>query len=379
MLPAFAASGSGELRFNSDGKFRIMIFTDVHEGGTGGGDACLQIMREALDNKKPDLVVFLGDNSIGDTLEEHRAVIEKITAPVRERNIPFAAVFGNHDSQSEGVTREALFEIFKEYGCLTEDTEGLYGTGNCNIPVLSSNGDEIKLNLWFFDSGADNPDEEEGGYDYIREDQIAWYEETASALAEKNGGEPVPALAFQHIPVPEIYDKVFTALPFSLGNATHNYNGRSYSLIPNFTGYEGILYEGIASPYNKTRELDAMRSQGDVMAVFSGHDHVNSYKVDLDGVDWINVPTVHNKEYSNDGLRGAGLITVDENNSGAYEYELVRACKLCREEGSKICDMSDSTSRFKYFISGTFTDVILTVQKILNSLKGVFTGTSKIC
>lgn len=379
ICPAFAAEND-TLSFGSDGKFRIMIFTDVHEGGTGGGEACLQIMREALDKCSPGLVVLLGDNSIGETIEEHRAVIEKITAPMRERNIPFAAVFGNHDSQEDGVTRKALFEIYKEYGCISTDTEGLYGVGNCNIPVLSSSLDEIKLNLWFFDSGADNPDTSVGGYDYIREDQIEWYKNTALSLKENNGGETVPALAFQHIPVPEIYDKIFTAMPVNLGGASYNgYNGKSYSLIPKLSGYEGVLWENVGSPYYKTNELDAMRETGDVMAVFSGHDHVNSYRVNLDGIDWVSVPTVHNKEYSNDGLRGAGLITIDENNPSEYSYEVIRACKLCFEKGSQICEKSDSTSKFSYFISGLFTDSILAVQKVLNSFKGLFDFGSEIC
>ncbi|MGN1118155.1 MAG: metallophosphoesterase [Acutalibacteraceae bacterium] len=375
LLPVYAENGD-ELRFGSDGRFSIMVFSDIHEGGTGGGDACMQIMREALDKYAPDLVVFLGDNSIGETLEEHRAVIEKITLPERERNIPFAVIFGNHDAQEEDVTKEALLEIYREYGCVSYDCDGdLYGCGNCNIPILSSKGDKVKFNLWFFDSGADNPDSSVDGYDYIRENQLEWYKETALSLKERNGGETVPALAFQHIPVPEIYDKAFRELPFSLGGASYNgYNGKSYSLIPRLTGYEGIFYENAASPYFRTKELDTMRETGDVMAVFSGHDHVNAYKVNLDGIDWVSVPTVHNKEYSNDGLRGAGLITLDENNTSSYEYELVRACKLCMEEGSKICEMSDSTDKFTYFISGLFTDAVLSVQKALNTVGSIITG-----
>lgn len=372
MLPAFAETGKSPLRFNSDGKFKIMVFTDVHEGGTGGGDACLQIMREALDKYAPDLVVYLGDNSIGDTIEWHEEVIKKITAPVRERNIPFAMIFGNHDAQNEGIEKEALLDIYRSLGCLSYNADdNIYGYANFNLPVLSSKSDDVKLNLWFFDSGSDHPDEEVGGYDCIRDSQLEWYRKTALELKENNGGKVVPALAFQHIPVPEIYEKAFTQLPFELGDATINgYNGKTYSYIPQFFGYEGIMYEKIGSPYNKTAELETMRQTGDVMAAFAGHDHVNAYKINLDGIDWIGVPTVHNKNYSNDGLRGAGLITVDENKPGEYEYELVRACRLVFEKGSKISEMSDSTSKFKYLISGTFVDVVLAVQRAFNFLFG---------
>lgn len=371
---AFAGEYHAPLRFNEDGKFRIMVFTDIHEGGTGGGEACLQIMREALDKYAPDLVVYLGDNSISKTLEGHREIIDRITKPVRERNIPFAAVFGNHDDEGGTIAKEDLLEIYRDFGCLSYDGgNDIYGCANFNLPLLSSKSDETKFNLWFFDSGSDNPDKEVGGYDYIRESQIDWYKSTALELKEKNGGKAVPALAFQHIPVPEIYEKVFTELPLPVGEGTLNgYNGKVYSRVPKFTGYEGILYEQVGSPYNKTAQLDTMREVGDVMAVFSGHDHVNSYRVDLDGIDWISVPNPHNKNYSNDGLRGAGLITINENDTSKYDYQLVRACKLAFEKDSQITKTSDSSDKFVYFISGLFADSILFLQNLLNKIGGLF-------
>lgn len=372
-VPAFAAEES-RLSFGSDGKFKIMIFTDIHEGGTGGGEAGRQIMREALRKCQPDLVVYLGDNTIGDTMDEHRESAELITEPVRELNIPFAVIFGNHDSQSEGVEREALLEMYREMGSIAYDAEPeLYGCGNYNLPIYSSDGKKTAANLWFFDSGSDNPDEKIGGYDYIRDDQLNWYAQTASALREQNGGKPVPALVFQHINVADAYEKMFPRLPLALGDATYNLeDGSAYSLVPRFSGYEGIVYERLSTPKVKTNELAVMREAGDVMACFSGHDHVNAYRVELDGIDCICVPTIHNKSYSNDGLRGAGLITLDENKPGEYEYKLIRACELCFEDGSKICDMEDSTSKFGYFIAGKFVDTVLFFQRIFNSLRAFF-------
>lgn len=374
--PAFAFEKADTLRFNDDGKFKIMIFSDIHEGGTGGGEACLKIMNEAIDKCNPDLVVYLGDNSIADSLEEHREIISRITEPVRKRNIPFASVFGNHDAQSENVTKEALLEIYREFGCLSYDGgDNLYGCGNFNLPVLSSSSDDVKFNLWFFDSGSDNPDKEVGGYDYIREDQIEWYKNTALLLKEQSDGEAVPALAFQHIAVPEIYDKMFTELPLPVGEGTLNgYNGKVYSRVPKFSGYEGIAFEQIGSPYCRTQQLPTMREVGDVMAVFSGHDHVNSFRVDLDGIDWVSVPTVHNKNYSNDCLRGAGLITLDEKNAKSYEYTVVRACDLVFEKDSHITDAGDSTGKFVYAISKAFADILLFVQKIFNGVRDCFNG-----
>lgn len=352
-----------------DGEFKIMIFTDIHQNVSSNGCA-VRIMREALDKCSPDLVVLLGDNTTGDTLEEHEQLIEYITKPMRERSIPYTAIFGNHDAQSENVTKEELLAIYQKYSCLSYDADpDVYGCGNFNLPVMSSDGSEVKLNLWFFDSGADNPDDTIGGYDNIRESQIEWYKETAEKLKTANGGKVVPALNFQHIILPEVYDVLYPQLPTNLGKASNNYNSKSYSLIPHFAGYTGFVYEAPQPPYDDLYgELDAFKEVGDVMASFSGHDHVNSFVANVDGIDIVGVPTVHNKNYSNDTNRGAGLITVKEDNPDDYKYELIRAGDLALESGSRICDEEGSSTKFEYYFALKFADVILAFQKIVNFL-----------
>ncbi len=356
------------LKFH-DGEFKIMVFTDIHQNVSSNGCA-VRIMREALDKCSPDLVVLLGDNTTGDTLEEHEQLIEYITRPMRERNIPYTAIFGNHDAQSEAVSKEELLAIYQRYGCLSYDADpNVYGCVNFNLPVMSSDGSSVKLNLWFFDSGADNPDETIGGYDNIRESQIEWYKETAENLKIMNGGKTVPALNFQHIILPEVYDVLYPELPTSLGKASNDYNGKSYSLVPKFAGYTGFVYEAPQPPYEDLYgELDAFKQVGDVMASFSGHDHVNSFVADVDGIDIVGVPTVHNKNYSNSTNRGAGLITVKEDTPDKYEYELIRAGDLAMESGSKICDEDGSASKIEYFFALKFADALLAFQKIVNLL-----------
>lgn len=362
------AEGTDSLKFNN-GEFKIMIFTDVHETVNSKGCAT-QIMREALDKCKPDLVVLLGDNSGGDTLAEHETVIERITAPMRERNIPYAAIFGNHDDQVNGVTKEALLALYQKYDCISYDAiPELYGCGNFNLPIMSSDGSKVKFNLWFIDSGTYNPDKTVGGYDYIREDQIAWYKETAAKLKEANGGETVPALNFQHITVPEVYDVLYPEFSLDLGKASSKYNGKIYSLIPRFGGYTGFVFEPPQPPYNDPNgQFAAWKEVGDIMASFSGHDHVNSFKANVDGIDIVGVPTVHNNRYSSDLNRGAGLVTIKEDATDTYEYELIRASDLALDRNSKICDVEGSTSKIGYYFAQKFADACLIFQRVINKL-----------
>ena len=53
------------------------------------------------------------------------------------------------------------------------------------------------------DSNDYQPNKIYGAYDWIHFDQIEWYRKQSKHFAEKNGGNPVPALAFFHIPLIE--------------------------------------------------------------------------------------------------------------------------------------------------------------------------------
>lgn len=106
------------LRVNDDGEFKIVQISDTHMvtgvgvckdaiDGTGknmpeseADPLTVQFIGKILDVEKPDLVVLTGDQLHHDTSDSQTALF-KAVAPIIERSIPFAAVFGNHDS--EGV------------------------------------------------------------------------------------------------------------------------------------------------------------------------------------------------------------------------------------------------------------------------------------
>jgi hypothetical protein len=106
------------LRVRDDGKFKIVQISDTHMV-TGAGvcrDAIdahgrdlpeseadpltVEFIGKILDVEKPDLVVLTGDQLHHD-IPDSQSALFKVVAPIIEREIPFAAVFGNHDS--EGV------------------------------------------------------------------------------------------------------------------------------------------------------------------------------------------------------------------------------------------------------------------------------------
>ena len=88
--PAFAAvDDNGVLRFNKDGKLKIMQISDTQDIDIPR-EAMIMFMEKALDAEKPDLVVFTGDQIAGGKIETAEGVYAGIKA-IPMRDAPSAA------------------------------------------------------------------------------------------------------------------------------------------------------------------------------------------------------------------------------------------------------------------------------------------------
>ncbi len=318
-ITAFAETNEGEIvmKFGNDGKFRVMHVTDTHFEDYNADSSCWAI-GYACDKEKPDIVVITGDNvqNCEDPADTKR-LIDKLMTVFETRNIPVAITFGNHDSETGAMSREELMAYYNTYSCSVsvDDGEALSGCGTYNIPVMSSDGEKVKFNLWVFDS---NDYDSEGRYGCVMADQVEWYKETSDRLRAENSGEKVYSLAFQHIIVPEIYDVLKKSDKNVLFSFEHiNNDGEYYMFDENQTNY-GTLNETPCSGYENYGQFDAMVEKGDVLAIFSGHDHANAFGVKNQGIDIVNsLSTRYNNErYSTQ--YGYRMIVIDENNTSEY-------------------------------------------------------------
>ncbi len=66
------------------------------------------MINDWLDTEKPDLVVLTGDQLNGQSTSwDPRSVLALYTAPLIARSIPYAVIFGNHDSEAGPLSRRA--------------------------------------------------------------------------------------------------------------------------------------------------------------------------------------------------------------------------------------------------------------------------------
>ena len=124
---------ANQIKFNPSGKLIIMQVSDPQDMKYVR-PAMVKMLNNAYDAVKPDLVLFTGDNILGNhlldarignrqiasgkeaTLKVMRESIDNIAAPLQRRGIPFAMIYGNHDDRNL-VSKDEQADIFRSYSC----------------------------------------------------------------------------------------------------------------------------------------------------------------------------------------------------------------------------------------------------------------------
>lgn len=309
------------LRFNKNGKFNIMHLTDTHLEYENV-EASVWLMAAACDREQPDLVVLTGDNVHNcEQASATKLYIDKLMSVFEKRNIPVAVTFGNHDSEVGAMSREELMAYYNTWSCSISVDEGplLSGCGTYNIPILSSDGKEMRFNVWVFDS---NDYDGNGHYSNVKKDQVDWYKAKSEAIEQENG-KKVFSFAFQHMIVPEVYDALIECKRRKLYSFEHiNTKGLYYHFDPKGVNF-GTLNETPCSGYENDGQFEAMVERGDVLAMFTGHDHTNAFGVKHKGIDIVNSLSSRYNRDAFSSQYGYRMLHLDENDPSVYTSDVV--------------------------------------------------------
>ena len=260
---AVAEEQEDGLKFNDQGMFKIVQFTDIHwkNDSPEGMEKGLKLMAMVLDEEKPDLAVFTGDIVYSTpACEGWKGALK----PVVDRKIPWAMVHGNHDDEF-GLSREETIAMLQKMpGSLVRPgPKDIGGCGNYVLKIKASATDNNAAAFYFIDSNAYPLREELGEYDWIKCPQINWYREQSAHHGRANGGCPLPSLMFFHIPLPEY---------------------RNVKPANDVKSIGSMLEPVVSCSAINSGMFAAILESGDVMGVFVGHDHDNDYAGCLHGV-----------------------------------------------------------------------------------------------
>ena len=311
-----------------NGKIRLMQVSDPQDLQVVR-PTMIRMLNKAYDSLNPDLIVLTGDNILGnhlcdarfgskivikDKAGEARAMetaINHLVAPIEERKIPFAMIYGNHDDMNR-LTKDEQADMYRKYStCLGLDDESSPDVATYNLPIYSEDGEKIKFNLWMMDS-AWKDKELDRTFSIVKPEALEWYKKKSAELKEANGGEPVPSLMFQHIPMIEEFELTEECSADAKG-AVEGPNGKYIKLKDSC---KGVLGEYICAVDEKTGQMEAMKECGDIKGIVFGHDHCNCFEGVVDGINFIQTACASFRCYGK-RYRGVRIFDIDEN--GSYE------------------------------------------------------------
>ncbi|KAI8956774.1 Metallo-dependent phosphatase [Daldinia sp. FL1419] len=286
----------GPLTFKADGTFHISIFEDLHFGenawdqwGPQQDINSVKVINQILEAESPELVVLNGDLITGENgfLENSTVYVDEIVGPLVDRGLTWASTYGNHD-YDYNISGSAILAREKQWSnCRTTqmvfDEEA--GTSNYYLPVYDSSCSDREcppeLILWFFDSRGgfryqqkDKSGNRVGHPDWVDISVVDWFLQTSKELTVKHR-KIVPSLAFVHIPTYASY------VLQKEGIDPHAEPGVNddIPLAPQAQGWcadgrnDGTCdYGGQDIPF-----MRAISAVPGLMAVFSGHDHGNTW------------------------------------------------------------------------------------------------------
>lgn len=260
-----------KLQFRSNGKFKIVQFTDMHFGEDLGNDRrTMEQQTKILQWEQPDFVAVTGDSVSAYSQDDESCISEGGVAncyasSVRamiEANVPWAFTIGNHDEEGD-LTREQLLKHDMSYA-LSMSQMGPNTTNGYSNYVLhvfgssSASSNTVITNLYFMDTGNRGCMGVKG-WGCLAPSQVEWYRNTSMTLRTKLN-RTVPSLAFFHIANPEYM--------YSLNNLEA----------------WGHREENVCCSSLNTGIFAAFKEMQDVRATFVGHDHNNDYRVNYQNI-----------------------------------------------------------------------------------------------
>ena len=341
-----ARDGDGVAYFTTDEEFKVMQLTDVHIGGgflsVDEDKKAINAVAAMIAKEQPDLVIVTGDISfavpyISGTI--NNAIAHRLFIRLMERlEIPWTVNFGNHDSEAYNYyNRAAVSEMYADeslkYCLFTPDGE-LSGEGNHVINVKNSAG-LITESFYMIDTHAYTDKDPLGikwDYDFVKEDQIAWYADKVEAHKAANAAvyatlteeqktayadllEP-KSLMFMHIPLTEVkaaYDEYVA-------------NGRKDTENVKYVrGFDGETDEVVYCSRTDVDLFETVLEKGSTKALFYGHDHLNNFVLEYKGIrlsygysiDYLAYSGIDEQGYQ----RGCTIITCAPDGTANYTHE----------------------------------------------------------
>jgi 3',5'-cyclic AMP phosphodiesterase CpdA len=263
------------------GKLKLLAITDLHffEDRRVTDRLTLNDIKKMIKTFDPELMLINGDIWFEDDLGGSFGRCKWACREIGSLGIPWAFVWGNHDTSLDHTKLHAIIANTPNSIYRGETYDGHYRIEICTAGKFAP--------FWNFII-VDNALPVNG----FQQADIRWFNDEVARIRQETPNPP-PAFLFCHVPLVQF------RTVWESGQAK---------------GVKGGKVE-----YEKTEPaaFDAIRDSGMVKAVFCGHDHLNNYFGDLDGVrlEYLRC-TGHGAYGGNRIKRGGTIITIDTGKTG---------------------------------------------------------------
>ena len=268
-----------------------------------------------IEKTKPDMITISGDLSWAGNDRAYAMLADFING----FGLPWAIVWGNHDNQDGAEYISEMVARYQEYSHFTyESGDSELGNGNYVIAIEEDNKPVEALIM--MDSHNREPfvtpeGETIRGWGRVNKAQVAWYGEQIEELKAKGFKD---ATLILHIPIYGYHYASQAAFVPSI-NLKEVTVEQSYTDMCWNEGYKdsiGVQYEAISSYPAEDGMFDAILEHGITRHVIAGHDHVNNWIIEHEGIKFIYALKTGPGCYWNSVLNGGTVLKI--NSDGVY-------------------------------------------------------------
>ncbi len=312
--------------------FLILNLTDpqLGNGEWEEGNNCrflIKTLTDLVERIHPNLITVSGDLSwAGSDL-----AYDKLADFLDSFGIPWAPVWGNHDNQNGAAYIDTVATRYMTHPlCVYEKGDPALGNGNYVIRI-EENG-RVVSGILMMDSHdrvayTDENGKEDTYWGKLYPAQIDWYREQIQALSAEGCNNTAMIM---HIPFYAYRDASQAAYKDGLDLTKITLAEADGEDVWN-DGYKnsiGVQYEGIGSYAFDDGVFPVVRDMGSTKYVVVGHDHVNNWIIDYEGVTLVYGLKIGCGCYWNPLLNGGTVLTVGDNGLCGVHHEFVDIAEL---------------------------------------------------
>lgn len=272
--------------------FRVLNLSDpqLGDGEWAEGHRNRRILettvRTLVERVHPDLITVSGDLSWAGNDHAYDMLADFLDT----FGIPWAPVWGNHDNQGGADYIDTVADRYLTHRlCVYEKGDPAIGNGNYVIAVEEDGA--IVSGILMIDSHDRDPYTDADGNEQLAwarltGPQMAWYQEQIAALRARGCDN---TSIIMHIPF-YAYNTAYQAAYAKPDEASRK-QLTPETAVPGADcwnpGYEdslGVQYEGIGSYVSDDGVFEIIRDTGSTKFVIVGHDHINNWMINYQGV-----------------------------------------------------------------------------------------------